>query len=345
MSWPKRWRAFTLVELLVVIAIIGILIALLLPAVQAAREAARRSSCSNNLKQFGLALQNYHDVYKQCPTAGANWGNPQIGWQVQILAFAEQGPLFTKVQVGDKGDPNSPNPTTPVPWWDVVVNTQYAYTDWQSRARAVQVPYARCPSDNTTAAINNAFGDHDYWALASYCGSLGSQLVTSADGNCNKYTDPNPPNFHYENPGGQSGHGNSGNPNEISGMFSRAGMNIGMRNVTDGTSSTIHVGEILPGCNDHDRGWWFYNSMGNAHASTSVPINEMTTCAGSSKITFPGCEPASNWNLSWGFRSRHPGGAQFVFVDGSSHFISETVNYLTYQRLGGRRDGNTVGQY
>jgi prepilin-type processing-associated H-X9-DG protein len=128
-------------------------------------------------------------------------------------------------------------------------------------------------------------------------------------------------------------------------MFCRSGMNISMSDVTDGTSNTIQVGEILPGCNDHARGWWFYNGMGNAHASTSVPINEMTTCVNSKKITFPNCTNPQNWNLSWGFRSQHPGGAQFVFVDGSAHFLSETLDYTTYQRLGGRRDGRNVGSY
>ncbi len=128
-------------------------------------------------------------------------------------------------------------------------------------------------------------------------------------------------------------------------MGSRLGLNIGMSDVTDGTSNTIFVGEILPMCHDHGGGFWWYNGMGNFHASTSVPINEMTTCVASKKINFPGCEPQNNWNLSWGFRSKHPGGAQFLLVDGSVRFISETVNYQTYQRLGGRRDGNSVGPF
>jgi prepilin-type processing-associated H-X9-DG protein len=105
------------------------------------------------------------------------------------------------------------------------------------------------------------------------------------------------------------------------------------------------VGEILPECHDHREGWWRYNGMGNAHASTSVPVNDMTTCPRSSRVTTPGCEAMSNWNYSWGFRSYHPGGAQFLFVDGSTHLLAEGLDYLTYQRLGGRRDGNAINQF
>jgi prepilin-type N-terminal cleavage/methylation domain-containing protein/prepilin-type processing-associated H-X9-DG protein len=338
-----RWPAFTLVELLVVIAIIGILIALLLPAVQAAREAARRSQCNNNLKQYGLALQNYHDVFKQFPTAGSGpgteWGPPWHGWQVRILPYAEQGPLYQKVAIGDRGDPLNPGAGSPVPYYDIVVNPAYPVADWRSKARAVQVPYARCPSDPTEDGDGSIVD-------ASYCGSLGSQLTPSIQGAaCEPYAAI--PGVHYESPGGDYGHCNPGANQEthLSGMFCRMQVNIGMQDVTDGTSNTIQVGEILPSCSDHTGGWWYFNGMGNAHSSTSVPINEMTTCPNSKKINFPQCTNPQNWNLSWGFRSMHPGGAQFVFVDGSAHFLSETIDYATYQRLGGRRDGSPVGPF
>jgi len=320
-----KGKAFTLVELLVVIAIIGILIALLLPAVQAAREAARRSECSNNLKQYGLGLHNYHDVYRQFPTAGANWGNPQIGWQVQVLPFMEQQALWDQAKQGD---------ALGIPYQDVPIPLP---DNPNAVARLHQVPYARCPSDPSPPRDAN-------WAQTAYSGSLGSQLIPSADGNCQPYTTPN---VHYESPGGDAGHGNItfGDNTHLSGMFARVGCNIAMKDVADGTSNTIHVGEILQECHDHGGGWWNYNGMGNAHASTSVPINEMTTCPRVTNPTFPACTPQTNWNLSWGFRSKHPGGAQFLFVDGSAHFLSETIDYATYQYLGGRRDGHPVGQF
>ena len=181
--------AFTLVELLVVIAIIGILVALLLPAVQAAREAARRMQCSNNLKQFGLALHNYHDTYKVFPPAGVSYGvdainpncgsgryclewdagerSPSIGWQVRVLPFIEQQPLWDRVS--SEGD------RLHTAYFNVAVDGK--------PARLKQVPYARCPSDAGSGPDSN-------WVQGNYSGSLGSQRTPSADGNCNQFLDP-----------------------------------------------------------------------------------------------------------------------------------------------------------
>ena len=130
-------------------------------------------------------------------------------------------------------------------------------------------------------------------------------------------------------------------------MFSRIGVPLGVRDVSDGPSNTIFVGEILPACNDHRGGGWVYfNHMANAHASTVVPINTMNTCETPLReVTNSTCIPMNNWNWSWGFRSMHTGGAQFLFVDGSVHFLSENMNHETYQRLGGRRDGQVVGSF
>ncbi len=353
-------RGFTLVELLVVIAIIGVLVALLLPAVQQAREAARRMQCANNLKQFGVAIHTYHDVWNKIPqapfqTTGTNskwshdWGYNVPGWQAVVLPQMEQQPLFDKIS-----------------WNFSAANRNYA--GWESPvasvngnrpARMIQIPTTRCPSDASPEEVD--------WAQSSYSGSIGSQATVSANGNCNKFYTQG---IHYEFlPGfvawGRGGinpdHGNTVEQSEISGVFNRLGQNgsINFGAVRDGTSNTIFVGEILPECHDHNGGWWHYNGMGNAHASTSCPINIFTTCAGTWQeaqqkgYPFSGgigtgsgsCHPRSNWNLSWAFKSRHPQGCQFVFGDGSVHFVSQSVNYATYQRLGGRRDGLPLGDY
>jgi prepilin-type N-terminal cleavage/methylation domain-containing protein/prepilin-type processing-associated H-X9-DG protein len=322
-----RRRGFTLVELLVVIAIIGILVALLLPAVQAAREAARRSQCANNLKQYGLALHNYHDTYKTLPDGGQNWAHPHVGWQPRILPFAENAPLWDAAQ--EWGDKNFGQPyyNAPIP----KPNNPGAV------ARQHQVSYSRCPSDPSD--------DNNDWAQTSYSGNLGAQWRNSATASCAPYNvGGNIANVgvHYENPGGQADHGNTLNPEELSGVFGRLIKGLRLAQINDGSSNVIMVGEIISNCNDHGTGWWDYNGMGNAHAGTAVPLNNFTTCPRSKKITHPGCENPNNWNLSWGFRSMHPGGAQFCFGDGSVTLLFENIDYRTYNFLGGRKDGNPV---
>ena len=327
----RRRGAFTLVELLVVIAIIGILVALLLPAIQAAREAARRTQCTNNLKQFGIALHNYHDTYKFFPMGASNWNEfPWIGWQVRILPFAEQAQLWDEVKAWADSQPNQRG------YWDAPIGP-----GGNVARNSIQVPYTRCPSD--------AFDDFNSgWAQTNYTGSLGSQQTPSANGACNVFFNGGSlanPGVNYENPGGHAGHGNSANAADISGMFSRFGLRVNMAAVKDGTANTFFVGEILPECTDHREGWWSHNGSGNAHSSTSVPLNDMTTCPNSGKVSNPACTAQNNWNYSWGFRSAHPGGAQFLLVDGSSRFVGDSIDYMTYQRLGGRRDGQEIGAY
>ncbi len=327
MRKTSRASGFTLIELLVVIAIIAILIALLLPAVQQAREAARRTQCKNNLKQYGLALHNYHDVHNAFPIGAnydGNWNNGPVGWQVRILPFTEQVGLYNLMNF--KGGATGPFGV------DLVLPDGKAL-------RQKEVPYSKCPSDASPSPDGN-------WAQASYGGSMGANRVPSANGACNPFLTPN---VHYPDPGGQVDHGNTTSLTQISGMFGRVlNEKIGMRDVTDGTTNTIFVGEILPSCNDHGGGWWHFNGMANGHASVHVPINMKTTCNAPYKpqtSEFPGCEAQSNWNLSWGFRSSHVGGAQFLLVDGSVRFISQNIDYNTYQRLGRRNDGQVIGDF
>ena len=369
-------RGFTLVELLVVIAIIGVLVALLLPAVQQAREAARRMQCANNLKQFGVAIHTYHDTWNKIPhcpfpySQGGNWALPIPGFHVVILPQMEQQPLYDKIQwswIAPKV--NSQIRSSPMNdcqtfngGWSMGAGhcSPVSGTNGIQHAEEIQVPYEMCPSDATPP-----LGADSNWQCAqtSYAGSLGSQAAVSANGSCNIFY--NQPNrnvggFFEVLPSYNQDHGNTIRQDELSGIFNRLGIRGGMNfgAVRDGTSNTIFMGETIGECHDHwDGGWWRMNAIGNGEASTSVPINIFTTCAGTQQeaankgypyngITLmPDCVAKSNWNLSWGFRSRHPQGAQFVFGDGSVHFISQTVNYATYQRLGGRRDGLPIGDY
>jgi prepilin-type N-terminal cleavage/methylation domain-containing protein len=315
----RRPSGFTLIELLVVIAIIAILVALLLPAVQQAREAARRSQCKSNLKQYGIALHNYHDVSRIFPLSSVGWGAQGIGWQVRILPYTDQTALYESLDM-DRANV-----------YDTIIDGK--------QARLHQVPYAVCPSDASNTPDAN-------WAQASYGGSQGSQRNTSASGACNIYDTAG---VNYQNPGGQFGHGNVHERTGISGMFGRVlRQPIEIKHVTDGTSNTIMMGEILPACNDHGQGWWGYNGMANAHASTAVPINTMNTCLPPYQPTdpeFPACTNRNSWNLSWGFRSSHVGGAHFLMVDGAVRMLSENVDYETYQNLGARGDNEVLGDF
>jgi prepilin-type N-terminal cleavage/methylation domain-containing protein/prepilin-type processing-associated H-X9-DG protein len=328
LSRRKQQVGFTLVELLVVIAIIGVLVSLLLPAVQAAREAARRMQCSNNLKQYGLALHNYHDTYRTFPMGGVGgWAEQEhykLSWQARILPFLEQNSLFDMID------------------WTKINPADHILADGRPLLSAA-IPTARCPSDVSPMHVDSG-GISRF--QGSYTGSLGSQSTPSANGACNvwqQFMEPLPNN---------ATHGDANTKAELSGMFSRGlwgrAVPINFSDVRDGTSNTIHVGEALSNCQSHRQwGFYHYDGMNNAHASTVVPINNMTTCdmAPLSRVTHPDCRANSNWNFAWGFKSYHPGGAQFLFVDGSVQFLAETINHQTYQWLGGRADGNVVSDF
>ncbi|QDT52623.1 putative major pilin subunit [Caulifigura coniformis] len=331
---PKRFRrrfGFTLIELLVVISIIAVLIALLLPAVQQAREAARRSQCRNNLKQYGLGIHNYHDTFTVFPigATGGSTGNalPRVGWQVRILPFMDQAPLYNKVDFSIDARNQAIEPG----------RTLWNFT----------LPYVRCPSD----PYPSHFG---IYAQANYTGSMGSQLTFSTDRTICHHFD----SYAMK----QSRFGTSPSASQVSGIFSFGAASIRIGDVTDGTTNTLMAGEALPGCMGNgtsvsgsgQQGSWI-NTWGNLFAlgggvSTIVPINEFTTCdfATPGQIADPQCNPGTWQNTmqyNYGFKSRHVGGAHFTLADGSVKFISENINHQMFQYIGDRSDGQVLGEF
>ena len=345
--------AFTLVELLVVIAIIGILVGLLLPAVQAAREAARRMQCSNNLKQIGLAIHNYADAYKRYPNGSvdddAKEATPRRLWEagnhrkgtvlVKLLPYVEQASVFNSINFS----------------FDVErqLNAQAPFnTPGRVDMRQVTMSVYQCPSDGTSQGILTT-KNHFY----NYSLSIGNQNMDSNGGWCAAH--PSNPNATplpqpYTVIGGNifgngaHGHGWSGpyaNSVNISGVISRCDWSARFADLKDGTSNVIAGGEILPSCHDHHRGGGgWYNSNGQWTATT--PRINFNTCRKQGlSDTSNNCNDFRNWMTSGGFKSDHTGGAQFILGDGSVHFLSDTIDYLTYQQLGSRNDGQVAGNF
>jgi prepilin-type N-terminal cleavage/methylation domain-containing protein len=329
---PVR-SAFTLVELLVVIAIIGILVALLLPAVQAAREAARRMQCSNNVKQILLAMHNYHDTYKQFAVGENGWHGDV--WSAYILPYIEQNTIFERITLS--GENKSENGVSNIQWASPSEGLNNASLDSTNpshrniAACETMVQVFRCPS----AALPEHVHDWsvDQWHVmkrvpGTYLGCA-SGLATQDVG----YQD-------FQRMDGV--------------LYNHSGTKIA--HILDGTTNVIMIGEAVPdaqnssaperetpyGPKDH----WYIGSddvdLGNGvdHSevlgSTAIPMN-LDAREAFIKGVFAGYE------LSFG--SEHPGGCMIGLCDGSVRLVSETINQDTWSYLGQRADGNTLGQF
>jgi prepilin-type N-terminal cleavage/methylation domain-containing protein len=348
-----RPGAFTLVELLVVIAIIGVLVALLLPAVQAAREAARRMSCGNNLKQLALASLNHAaakqdmlpiSIYKDgedyaCigtnvwigPTTGSKNdpinGGPGIsgkGWIVEILPYMEQQAIHQGIMAGLKTAKGKLRFAAPrglngagmsAPDVRPFVEKQYAFLS--------------CPSDETATPS----ADFWYWETVevggtSYKGVIGDHVMS--DGTARGSMSP-PVGF----PLAMGSIPDCHNTAETNGLFGRntSIRPIELKSITDGQSNTLMIGESVVGQDFHGAAFFSDGDW----ATCGVPLNHFHVGLDVETMKKP-----PQWMQSRGFKSLHPGGAQFALGDGSVRLINESIDTPTYRALATRNGDETV---
>jgi prepilin-type N-terminal cleavage/methylation domain-containing protein/prepilin-type processing-associated H-X9-DG protein len=332
---PRR-PGFTLIELLVAIAIIGVLIALLLlPAVQAAREAARRASCVNNLKQIGLALHNYHDAHGSFPIRMSTF----VGFDKTCSTVEHRHTFFASIlpQLEQQSVWNAINVSFPAGSGVLSGNTYFGVAPGLVQATAYQTRIAVyiCPSDlrSNPPAVNAAAGVVNPYSQGSYAGNVGNWDIWRWWYGCNQWLAP-------------------------SGPFGQGTFITRMADFIDGTSQTILVGESSRYKNDPDDLYNFWNlgapsapsnvgagvSRLQAFAMAGVKIN-----ASSVIPDVPPTDPYGNFYTpayaamgQWGFRSLHPGGAELLFADGSVKFIKEAVNINTLRALGTHASGEVL---
>ena len=324
-SCNKARRGFTLVELLVVIAIIGILIALLLPAVQAAREAARRMQCANNLKQLSLSMHNYHQVQGTLP-AGAYCPSPGPcgtiygchNWFTSLMPYVEQGAVYERMDMTKS--------TTVEPNASLILNFKMPSMKCPSDPAPMLQDHTRfsssgCPSGSHIAGpYTTASKSMALWYAP--CGGP----VAPGNGTCMIPAWGNKLNCISKN----QGYGDFGAP----GMFSSGWKTYRFSDCTDGLSNTILVGEVMPSV---QKDFMLFHSH-YIIATTNLPPNQYKTPLA--------CKPfPSNWVAGgchfWtlGYNSHHAGGVQIARADGSVSFIVDAVDYSYWVHLGHRSDG------
>ncbi len=314
----SRQSGFTLVELLVVIAIIGILIALLLPAVQAAREAARRAQCSNNLKQIGLAIHNFVDVKKVFPTGGTKpwptlqyhmdggvpWGPEKqgLGWLFQILPFMEQQPVYDLPTQAELEQQHIPAYSCP------------------SRAK-IRKQGPRVLNDYAGAMPGTDFWKGEIWNVPQNQRYDGIIVRT---------------NWRYISESQKQGTPAGSTPP------------ITFADIRDGTSNTLMIGEKRLRIREHqsgawhdDRGWsdgWDPDIM----RLTGFGANHTGFGPDQDRLDGDDADSDLDDDPGYHFGSAHPGGVNFVLGDASVRLIPYTIDRQLFDYLGDRRDGNAV---
>jgi prepilin-type N-terminal cleavage/methylation domain-containing protein/prepilin-type processing-associated H-X9-DG protein len=343
----RQESGFTLVELLVVIAIIGILVALLLPAIQAAREAARRGGCANNLKNLGLAALNHHDVMKHFPVSmgiGRDYPNeappgvaqPGVGWIVNMLPQLEEQPLFDQFKQGGafEGSYQDGHCRQPTATYGMAsIKNGISVPDLMK----TQLSILECPSDESVRQLNN--GEYQFGgcfvALTSYKGVIDDTFANEPPYGFGSFPNELPAEYrsgtYKDPPAPGTGQHDCSRDTRCRGFFFRQSFQkpVKISTVTDGTSKTLLIGEDIPDYNLQSTAFYANGSW----CSCNTPINYGL---GQNPSTI-----AADWSNAQGFRSKHPGGAQFCLVDGSVRFIAESTDNVVY-RTSCTRNGNEL---
>ncbi len=308
-STRTRRVGFTLVELLVVIAIIGVLVSLLLPAVQQARAAARRSSCQNNLRQIGLAIQNYHTAHETQPkyhnvVGDYAWGKAGATWTMAILPFLEQNALYESFD------------------FTKLIRSRENALAVQQVVQVYVCPSAESASQPVFEDRADAGGNNPNPALGLYYPASMGPTDTDGCPYCPVRGRPGDDNYCCQG----RNYGTRDERDQLAasstGMFGRFNDERRFAQVTDGLSNTLMVGESLP--RQCAYGGAFAPNF--SLAGTTIPLNTFETCPRP-----PGCH-----NRGCGFKSDHSGGGHFAMADASVRYVIDTIDYRIYNHLGTR---------